>query len=343
MTTPSNTLSRRAFLHGACALGAGLGLAGTTAGLLPLNAVASSGLRTEQQTRLLMGTMVTLTAASPDPARAEAAFQAAFAEMKRLTTVFDRHDSASAISALNSAGSLSGAPLELLGVVNEGLRLGRSTDSAFNPAVTPVLDLYENPSAIGGASGFDKGALAEALALADPSAVRVDKKGIRLERGGMRLTLDGIAKGFVADAASRVLSDHGLPDHMVNAGGDIRVSGLAADRRPWRIGIQHPEKRGALLASLPMKQGGIATSGNYEHAFNRSRSSNHLINHHTGRCSEAASVTVKAENAMRADALATALAVMPPTLAVAYVEKHAPAACFIVDRYGRRYVSASWG
>jgi thiamine biosynthesis lipoprotein len=159
----------------------------------------------------------------------------------------------------------------------------------------------------------------------------------------MRLTLDGIAKGYIVDAASRVLAAQGAPDHIVNAGGDIRVSGLAADQRPWRIGVQAPGVNGGILAETSMVGGGIATSGNYEQAFNRSGSRNHLLSGLTGNSADIASVTVRANSAMLADALATALSLMPPTLALRYVTNNTAAACLIVDRQGRRYATGSWG
>lgn len=339
----SKNLSRRDFLRGACLAGTSFGLTTLCSGVIPLGALASSAVSTQQQTRLLMGTLVTLTAVTGDAARAEAGFHAAFAEMERLVAIFDRHNTASAISVLNDAGSLSSAPQELLAVMDTGMQIARSTQNAFNPAITPVLDLYEKRHADGVSLTHEDPELAAALALAEPSALRIDKNSIRLDRSGMRLTFDGIAKGYIADAASRVLAQKGLRNHMINAGGDIRVQGLAGDRRPWTIGIQHPDNKGGLLTQLSLSEGGIATSGNYEHAYNRSRSSNHLICHRTGRCTESASVTVKAASTMQADAIATALAIMPPTLAVSYVEKQGDAACFIVDRYGRRYVSHNWG
>lgn len=337
--------SRRDFLRISGMFGAGLGLLGLSGGFCPpaVFAAPRGSLDTQQQSRLLMGTLVTITAAGAEQGRAEEAFALAFAEMERLIVVFDRHSPSSALSVLNAEGSLSSAPPELSRVLAASARLGAATDYAFNPAITPVVDLFAQSRASGRLPHFDDHELAEALALAGPGEIRFEGRAIRLGRSGMRLTLDGIAKGFIADAASDVLARQGIVNHMVNAGGDIRVMGNAADKRPWKIGIQHPDKAGELLATAPVNAGGIATSGNYEQAYNRSRSSNHLISHLTGKSSEIASVTVKAPSAMQADSLATALALMPPARALAYVEKYTTGSCLIVDRFGRCYVSRSWG
>lgn len=348
MKNPLSFISRRCFLKSAGALAA-CGLAG---GLVPLPAFAGQG-RDEaapaQQTRLLMGTLVTLTALAPDPARADAAFARAFAEMERLIAVFDRRNAASALSVLNAEGSLSAAPPELLAVLRESDRLGRETEFAFNPAVAPVLELFEAArSASGGTASarpirLDDKALAEALDLAKPGGIRrADGGAVRLERGGMRLTLDGIAKGYIADAASRSLTADGLANHMVNAGGDIRASGFARSGRPWSVGIQDPDHPNRIVAGTSAVNCGIATSGSYENYFDRSHSQHHLISHLTGKSPDMAGITVKAPTAMQADALATALALLPPAQAVRYVNARANVACLIIGRQGQQYSSANW-
>ena len=347
MKNPLSFISRRHFLKSAGALAA-CGLAG---GLVPLPAFAGQS-RGEagpaQQTRMLMGTMVTLTALAPDAAKADAAFARAFAEMERLIPVFDRHNAASALSVLNAEGSLPAAPPELLEVLRESDRLGRDTGFAFNPAVAPVLGLFEAArTASGGTASarpirLDDKALAEALELAKPGGIRSAGGLVRLERSGMRLTLDGIAKGYIADAASRSLAADGLVNHMVNAGGDIRASGFARGGRPWSVGIQDPDHPNRIVAGTSAVNCGIATSGSYENYFDRSHSQHHLISHVTGKSPELAGITVKAPTAMQADALATALALMPPAQAVRYVNARANVACLIMGRQGQQYRSANW-
>ncbi len=336
-------LTRRGFLQKTCSIGAALAVAGIAQGLLPSGSLAASGqAKTEQQTRLLMGTLVTLTAVSPDPARAQEAFALAFAEIERLIAVFDRHDAGSALGQLNAAGSLASPPKELAHVLGEALALGRSTEFAFNPAITPLVELFERAKASrSGLPGYGNSDFRHALALADPAAIQCKDGRIRLEREGMRLTLDGIAKGYIADMASETLSRKGVRDHMVNAGGDIRVSGRAASGEPWRVGVQHPGKAEGLLTAVPVS-GAIATSGSYEKYYDRSRGRHHLISHVTGKSADIASVTVRAATAMQADALATTLAFLPPAQALRYAQERS-ASCLIVNRQGECFVSSNWG
>lgn len=343
MKSTPHMQARRDFMKSVCAAGTVLAAANFTAGLFPLSAFAATG-HTEQQTRLLMGTFVTLTASTADPARARDAFTLAFKEMERLIAVFDRHDPGSSLGVLNAQGTLASPPAELITVLDAAGRLGAETEFAFNPSIGPVVDLFEQArSGKAPLPGFGDSALKQALELARPGGVHLEKSVVRLERSGMRLTLDGIAKGHIADAASSVLLRQGITNHMVNAGGDIRVRGSAATGGPWAIGIQHPTKPGALLDVVTMgANNAIATSGSYENYYDRARSRHHLLNHLTGKSAEAASVTVRASTAMRADALATALAIMPPAEALRYVGSLQGVACLILDRHGRRYASPDW-
>jgi thiamine biosynthesis lipoprotein len=339
----ADLLSRRAFVRRLAGLGLTAGAIGL-GGLSPLPALAAKEHRwSVQETRLLMGTIVTITAASADAPRARAAMAAAFAEMDRLIALFDRRKASTALAVLNDQGALAGPPPELTAVLRESARLAARTGNAFNPAVAPLVDLLARGRAAGSLPAFDDQALAEALEQSQPGPVALEGTHIRLGRSDMRLTLDGIAKGYIADAASRVLAAQGAPDHIVNAGGDIRVSGLAADQRPWRIGVQAPGVNGGILAETSLTGGGIATSGNYEQAYTADGSRNHLLSGLTGNSADIASVTVRADSAMRADALATALSLMPPVLALRHVEKYTYASCLIVDRQGRRYATGSWG
>jgi Membrane-associated lipoprotein involved in thiamine biosynthesis len=337
----STSISRRRFLQTACTAGAALAVAGL-AGPLPLTAFAlPASLHKEQQSRLLMGTIVTLTAATAERARAHDAFTAAFAEMERLVAVFDRHSSTSALGVLNSQGTLAAPPAELHSVLSRALRLGQASEYAFNPAIAPVVDLFDRSA---GALPTHKDAdFQEALGLAAPGGVQLAQHSISLERQGMRLTLDGIAKGFIADKASETLARHGLTDHMVNAGGDIRCSGRPAPGKLWAVGIQHPgpARPGGLLGTARMGNGGIATSGSYESWYDRPRGRHHLISHLTGQSADIASVTVRAANTMEADALATALAFMPPALALRFAAAN-KASCLIADRHGRVWTSSDW-
>jgi thiamine biosynthesis lipoprotein len=75
----------------------------------------------------------------------------------------------------------------------------------------------------------------------------------------VRLDLGGSAKGWAVDEAIRRLAPHGPV--LLDAGGDIAVSGPQADGTRWPIGVADPHTPGAHLDLLLLEHGGVATSG----------------------------------------------------------------------------------
>ena len=80
---------------------------------------------------------------------------------------------------------------------------------------------------------------------------------------GMALDLGGIVKEYAADRAATLCRDHGVSQGLINLGGDVRIVGPHPDGQPWRLGIQHPRRPEALIHTLTLRQGGLASSGDY--------------------------------------------------------------------------------
>jgi len=124
----------------------------------------------------------------------------------------------------------------------------------------------------------------------------------------------GLVKGWAAQRASDILVSRGLPDHVVNAAGDVVVSGRSAPGDPacaWRIGISDPGRARALVGVVELDQTAprwaVATSGTAELGA-------HVSDPHSGRFPRAvvsATAVVRldglAEGAALADGCATAL------------------------------------
>jgi thiamine biosynthesis lipoprotein len=110
----------------------------------------------------------------------------------------------------------------------------------------------------------------------------------------------GLVKGWAAQKALADLESAGVEAAMVNAGGDVVVSGEPEPGRPWRIGIRHPLD-GSRCLCVVTTTGAVATSGTYERGP-------HVLDPHTRRPAAAAiSATVVGSDLALADALATGL------------------------------------
>jgi thiamine biosynthesis lipoprotein len=83
----------------------------------------------------------------------------------------------------------------------------------------------------------------------------------------MEIDFGGIGKEYAADRAAVIAVEHAAPSALVNLGGDVRAAGAQADGSPWRVGIKHPRVAGAVVATVELPAGAVATSGDYERYF----------------------------------------------------------------------------
>ena len=127
---------------------------------------------------------------------------------------------------------------------------------------------------------------------------------------------------------------NGITNHLINAGGDIRVSGKGTKNRPWSIAVQDPEKSAEYPDIVSMNDGGIATSGNYEIFYDQEKLYHHIIDSRSGHSPLAlANVTpVVAPTAMDADALATIMFVMGPRNGKQLINNRSLWECFLIGR-----------
>ena len=81
---------------------------------------------------------------------------------------------------------------------------------------------------------------------------------------GMEIDFGGIVKEYAADRAAPICRNAGIDYGVINLGGDIRIIGPRADQSPWQIGIRHPRYKDAILQTVALRQGALASSGDYE-------------------------------------------------------------------------------
>lgn len=340
------TLSRRDFVRA-------LGLLGLGAACAPAPALAAVGLTETRrlpgnrykvsESRFLMGTFVAIAAVGPSRTMAEHAIGLAYEEIERLSAVLDRHRDDTPVSRLNAEGVLRDAPADLRRVVAGAQQYARLTNGAYDATVLPVVRLLKERANPAGRMDVDRAELRAALALVDSDAVRLSGRDIRLDRQGMGLTLDGMGKGYIVDRASEILSANGAPDHLINAGGDMRARGERAPGRPWTVAVEDPRGRGDYPAVVHLRDAAIATSGGYEARFDASGSHHHVIDPQTALSpTRSLGVSVVAPTVMQADALSTAVFVLPPAEGVRLVNGLTDTECLILGNTGATARSDNW-
>ncbi len=122
--------------------------------------------------------------------------------------------------------------------------------------------------------------------------------------------------------------------------GDVVAIGTK-NHVPWRIAVKHPRKPGESVAVLPITNGGVSTSGDYERYFEAGgRRYCHIIDPRTGvPANLCRSVTVTAPVLAVADGLATGIFVLGPQKGMELVERLDGVEAIIVDAEGVVHLS----
>jgi FAD:protein FMN transferase len=152
---------------------------------------------------------------------------------------------------------------------------------------------------------------------------------------GMRLDFGGIAKGWAADKAMGRLQAFGPA--LVDAGGDIAISGPRADGSPWLVAVANPTNNQLPLDLLMLRAGGVATSGrDYRRWQQHGHWQHHMIDPRTGRPAQTdlLTVTVVAPTVMAAEMAAKTVLLLGSVAGLAWIEARPWFAALLVTEDG---------
>ena len=229
-------------------------------------------------------------------------------------------------SAFKRAVKVSKSTFEVL---QRSVDFSRLTEGAFDITVGPLVDLWCSAGKENSAPSDSELAAARSKVGYDKLILDANEMSVRFAVEGMRLDLGGIAKGYAIDKAIEAMQKSGAAGGMVEIGGDVCCFGVPAGGKDnWLVGLQDPSKpvegisSGELLLALKLKNGAVATSGDYQQlVLIKGREYSHIIDSKTGTSAKGlSSVTVICENAADADTLATAVSVMGAEKGLALIE-----------------------
>jgi len=153
---------------------------------------------------------------------------------------------------------------------------------------------------------------------------------------GIRLDLGGVAKGWVAHQTVERLKTNGPA--LMNAGGDIAISGPRIGNEPWRIGISNPFDPQEDLFMLHLNGGGVATSGKDRRRWIRGDIlQHHVIDPRTGQPAETdvLTATVVAPTVMEAEAAAKSVLILGSGAGMEWLEADSGLAGLLILEDGR--------
>ena len=291
-------ISRRSFMVmplalAACKYGPNvLELTGSTMGTT-YNVVAVDGSRSVQKNELRQ------------------AVELALAEVNGQMSNWDASSEISRFNALQSTDAFAISPA-LTKVMAAAEDVNRASAGRFDTTMGPLIELWGF-----GAAGTrtqtpnNEAILAMQAATGHENSLRIGNGSLQKLNTETQVYLAAIGKGYGADRVGEALASFGISDFMIEIGGDLYASGRNPDGLPWQIGVETPEAwdRG-VMEVVGVSNLGMASSGDYRNYFEQDgQRYSHVIDPTTGRpiTHHTASATVLADDAMLADAWATAM------------------------------------
>lgn len=279
----------------------------------------------------VLGTSFDMTVEASTRAEAEFAFAAATSEIARLDRVLSGWRGDSELAALNAATERR-VSADLFAVLSACEAWRAKTAGAFSARLGAVELLGSSHAAC------------EAAARAEGAPVVLDAATRTVVRpDGVIFAVDGLAKGYVLDAALGA-ARRAAPcarAAMIDIGGDIACFG----ERAWTLGVADPANladNAAPASVIQVSNGALAVSG----PGLRSRRvdgvvGSHLIDPSTGAPGPERQAAVRAPDAVTADALSTALAVMPRDAGLALAEATPGVEALILED-GESWATSGW-
>ena len=246
--------------------------------------------------------------------------QAIHDELLRYHQLFDIYNEYEGIANIKTVNDAAGG--EAVKVESEIIELLKSckeyytlTGGKVNAAMGSVLllwhearsDAYDDPA---NAYLPDQAKLEEASEHTDFDDVILDEENstVRVADPSLRLDVGAIAKGW----ATQRVAEKAPAGMLISVGGNVCATGPKNGDSPWVVGIQNPDG-GDYLHTVYVETGCVVTSGDYQRTFPvDGKFYHHIIDPDTLYPSEYfRSVTVVCADSGLADALSTALFVLP--------------------------------
>lgn len=244
-------------------------------------------------------------------------------------------DATSEIAQFNATRDLDAhdvsAPLSAVMQAAEAVH--KASDGRFDTTMGPLIDLWgfgTNPATLVPSDAQIDDAK---LRAGHQNSIIVENRSLTKVHPDAKIYLSAIGKGYGADAVGHAIKALGITDFMIEIGGDLYASGKNPDGAPWQVGIEKPAAlSGGVHDVIGVSGLGLASSGDYRNYFERDgKRYSHIIDPTTGRpiAHKTASATVLADNAMLADAWATAMLTLGRDKGLEIAQRHDVAVLFI--------------
>ena len=265
-------------------------------------------------------------------------------EYHRLFDIYNNYEGMNNLKTVNDNAGI--APVAVDGEIIRLLKDCRDyyelTEHTVNVAMGGVLSLWHEARTAGledpdHARLPEEAALREVAAHTDWASVEIDEEAgtVYLSDSRLRLDVGAVAKGW---SAQRAVED--APEgFLISVGGNVCATGPKDDSgTPWVVGITDPDGGEGYLHTLYDTDSAIVTSGDYQRYYEvDGKRFHHIIDPQTLYPAERfRSVTVICGDSGLADALSTALFILPQPEGQALAQKCGAEAMWL-DTEGNRF------
>jgi FAD:protein FMN transferase len=296
-----------------------------------------------KRTTKLMGSRFDITLVAADSAQANTYIDVAVGEITRIEKLISSWDAHSQTSEINKNAGIKPVKVdsELIGLIERSIAISRLTDGAFDISYASMDKIWKFDGSM--TSMPSEQSIKASVAKIGYRNIVIDKANgtVFLKMEGMKIGFGAIGKGYAADKAKDLLIKKGVKAGIINASGDMNTWGKQPNGDEWKVAITNPMDKNKAFALLPITNGAVVTSGDYEKfvTFNGIRYA-HIIDPRTGYPSTGIiSVTVFAPKAELADALATSVFVMGKTAGLDRINQLPNIECVIIDDKGNVFTS----
>ena len=258
-------------------------------------------------------------------------------EYNKLYDIYNNYEGINNLKTINDNAGI--APVKVDSRIIDLLKFSKEayelTDGKVNIAYGAVLSLWHEHREVGlddpeNATLPDFEDLQRRAQHTDISKLIIDEAAstVYLEDPEMSLDVGAIAKGYATEKTAQAMEKAGFVNGMISVGGNVRTIGSKLDKGkavPWSVGIQNPDLNSAkkTLYILNVSEYSLVTSGIYERYYTvNGKNYHHIIDPKTLMPADHfVSVSIVCPDSGLADALSTAVFIMPYDDGIKLIEK----------------------
>lgn len=293
-----------------------------------------------------MDTFVSVKVAAKSKNQANQVFIGIEKEANRLDSLVSPFSNKSEVARINRTScALQTFPIhtEVAQLIVKALQVSKETNGCFDITVYPLKLLW----------GFGtnqqnkvptKKEIDSVLAFVDYRFLTVDtiQNQITFSKPGVQIDLGGIAKAYALSRFIQIMEKEGVQNYVVDAGGDVVVSGKNPNRGKWKVGLRHPRKPDELVTVFSLEgKHAILSSGDYERFFFKNgKRYHHIFDPFTGYpAPHCISTTILCDDPLFVDGYSSSVFAMGPQKGIEFLNQRKNVQGVIISEDGQGKLS----